>query len=238
MQLLRVARRRALQEVDSAVLEDCVTGRCAAHDRCPADSFCCVSALNGNCRPPPRPALPYNDTAYYNGTNGTNRTNATASWAASNSRFPGWRLVFRQQLTFLTDGPEVDVRGDWPASAAVRLNAHNPSADLYSVLDELEAHRQDDGLFEFKLVYPKTNAGGDAGSSPRATALLRRRTPVLSHHWAQSAHPARHSVSLQAQFERRGDVLPSGAQVLLEWHKVRIPCAAVTAQLPPRTAAP
>ena len=72
----------------------------------------------------------------------------------------GWKLVFRQRLpkTNTSDisycNYEAD-RGFFNASELRKYPSY-PKGSLYSILDEIEESRADDGFFEFRMVYPGT----------------------------------------------------------------------------------
>ena len=63
----------------------------------------------------------------------------------------GWVLVFRQTV----DGPKENWRRE---ADQWSLNPNDPTASQYSILDELEAYRED-GKLTFKMKWP--NLGGD-----------------------------------------------------------------------------
>ena len=56
--------------------------------------------------------------------------------------YQGYKLVFRQTLPYLYK------RNEW------QKNSEDPSADNYSILDELEQFRHDDGRFYFRMDWP------------------------------------------------------------------------------------
>ena len=59
----------------------------------------------------------------------------------------GWKLVFRQTL------PEIDVQGGYFRKGQLSKNPNKPTAAMYSILDQLDQYKGDDGMFEFKLRY-------------------------------------------------------------------------------------
>ena len=73
-----------------------------------------------------------------------------------------WKLVFRQTAPFAFSD-------DNDFSQAKRLNAHDAESNNYSILGDLEEHRNPDGYFTFMLRYPEH--------------------PHLANIWRQSSNP-------------------------------------------------
>jgi hypothetical protein len=72
----------------------------------------------------------------------------------------GWKLVFRQRLpkTNASDVSKCNYEADrgFFAGGEFRKYPDYPKGSLYSILDEIEASRGEDGLFDFRLTYPGT----------------------------------------------------------------------------------
>ena len=154
-------------------IEDCSTGRCPSHDTCPVDSFCCLDRSHKGCRP--RRSFG-NDDVTEDG---------------------GWRLVLRQQLPTA----KYPFRGGYFKMGELSKNKGNPSAPLYSILDELERFRGSArGDFEFKVAYPgnenvkdimfvqSTNpvASGAGGTATAAVQLVHTPTGTYKYSYTHT----------------------------------------------------
>jgi hypothetical protein len=136
-------------------VEDCALGRCNTHDTCPSDTFCCFTDEFGVCKPPGTGAGP--------------------------QETDGWRLVFRQVLP---SRAKYEKTGGTFDDGEFRKNPTNDNAALFSILDELESFRGDDGYFDFKMRFDHNRV------QDWMNTLL----------WRQATNPVRSTSTLSSQY--------------------------------------
>jgi hypothetical protein len=86
---------------------------------------------------------------------------------AMNPKTLKWTLVFRQTLPHLWD-----FKDPWT------VNANDPHAEVYSILDSLEDFRGQDGKFELKMMWPDYWNVWSQTSNPAASSPVSGYTPI------------------------------------------------------------